>query len=81
MALLTLGAFSLMLFLPSFTVPQLLIRSLTFHILSTGRFISSNLLPPVPKFWWFLLTIIPFLRSMTDLIILFPLFIAFQDMK
>ena len=55
MTLLDLVPLYLMIFAPPTIVPLPLIRSFSFHLLSNGKFIGSNLMLLVPKFrffWW-----------------------------
>ena len=70
MALLTLGSSSLMIFTSSTIVPQLLIKSLICHIISTGMLIGSILMPPIPKLQQFLLIMTHFLVFTIDLMVL-----------
>ena len=78
MSLLALCPSSLVLFAPSNIVPSIFIISLIFHLLSTGRLIGSNLMPPVTKFRNFLLMMTPFLGYVIGFMMLFHLFIVLQ---
>ena len=46
-----MGPSPFILFIVPIIVPWILITSLVFKLLSFGRLVGSNLMPPVPKFW------------------------------
>ena len=81
MDLLTLGPSSLMIFKPPNIVLWILISSLSYHLLSTGRTIDSNLMPPIPKFHKISLIMTPFLVSTTGLMMVCTLFRVLQEIK
>ena len=81
MTLLTLGNLSLIIFSPPSILLRILIKSSSCHLLYTGRFIGSNLMPPVSKFRIVLLTITLFMVSMNALMMLLPLFRVFRKKK
>ena len=78
MALLAMGPSSLILYAPPNIVPWILIRSLICCLLSTGRLIGSNLMPPVPNFRLFSLMMTPFMGSTIALMVVFTLFRVIQ---
>ena len=77
----TLGNLYFILFTSPNIIPWVLISSLICHLLSTGIWISSNLVPPVIKFRKFLLTVKSFLGSTIALMMVFPLFVFIQESK
>ena len=77
----TLGNLYFILFTSPNIIPWVLISSLICHLLSTGIWIGSNLVPPVIKFRQFLLTVKSFLGSTIALMMVFPLFVFIQESK
>ena len=76
-----MNTLSLILFVPPNIVPWILISSLIFHLISTNRLINSNLMPPVPKFWKFLLTMKSFIGFTIALMMVFNLFRVIYERK